>query len=84
VILAEIAPWMVGLLGAVLGGGLITALVAYRKSGPEVESISVGTMREVTEELRTEISRLKEENEKLIAEMSDLKTEIRALREEMR
>lgn len=50
----------------ILGGGMATAYVAFKKAGPEVESISVGTLRGVIEELRVELDRkdaqLKDQN----------------------
>lgn len=82
VIFAEVAPWMIGILGAILGGGLLTAIAAYRKSGPEVESISVGTMKVVTDELRTEVSRMKKENNRLNVQVDELRRDIQKLRRE--
>jgi ubiquinone biosynthesis protein UbiJ len=49
----------------ILGGGLIGAIAAFRKAGPEVESISVKTMRDVIAELRDELTRLSNENRRL-------------------
>lgn len=55
----------VAILTALLSGGGIGAIVAYRKAGPEVESISIKTMKEVITELRNELQRLQGENQKL-------------------
>lgn len=54
------------LISAIFGGGLVAALVAYRKAGPEVEALSVSTLKGVIEELRSELERkdkqIKEQN----------------------
>lgn len=53
-----IDPTGVGLLVAgLLGGGGVASLVAFRKAGPEMESVSVTTLRGVIEEMRTELER---------------------------
>jgi predicted transcriptional regulator len=70
----------IAILTALLGGGGIGAVVAYKKAGPEVESISVKTMREVIEELRLELGRLQGENKKLRETVRKL--EITALKAE--
>lgn len=41
----------------VLGGGVVGAYTAYRKTPVEVESISVATLRGVIDELRAELER---------------------------
>jgi len=61
------------ILAAVLGGGVISAIAAYRKSGPESEALTVATMKDVIEELRIEIARLAVENEKLKNEVKVMK-----------
>ena len=53
------------LVTVLLGGGVTGAIVAFRRAGPETESISVQTMRDVIAELRRELSRLSAENERL-------------------
>jgi hypothetical protein len=45
----------VSMVTAILGGGLVWALIAYRKVGPEIESISVEAMSTVIKDLRTEM-----------------------------
>ncbi len=45
------------IISFVFGGGLIGAVQAYRKTGPEIEAISVTTLRGVIEELREELER---------------------------
>lgn len=55
----------VALMTAVLGAGGIGSIVAFRKAGSEIESTSVATMREVIEELRNEVIRLRDENGRL-------------------
>ena len=55
----------VALVSTLLGGGVIGAVAAFRKAGPEVESISVATMKGVIAELRAELDRLAAENAKL-------------------
>jgi hypothetical protein len=58
VILATTDPApLVAIIAAILGGGGIGAIVAYRKAGPEVESISVNTLKGVIQEMRTELER---------------------------
>jgi hypothetical protein len=52
----------VALVTAVLSGGLVASFTAFRKAGPEVESISVATLKGVIEELRAELTRLASEN----------------------
>jgi len=63
---------------AVLAGlGGVGAWAAYRKSGPEAESITVGTLRGVIEELRTEVNRLSAEVEELRKENQELRRIVR-------
>src|SRR3954468_20518447 len=62
----------VALITTILGGGGLAAFAAFRKAGPESESVSVSTMKEVIAELRTETSRLSAENAKLRASVTSL------------
>lgn len=55
----------VGLIAAILGAGGIGAVLAFRKTSAEAEAVSVATLRGVIEELRVEVSRLREENNDL-------------------
>jgi uncharacterized coiled-coil protein SlyX len=48
---------LVPVVVAILSGGFVAAFAAYRKAGPEIESISVTTMRGVIEEMRAELER---------------------------
>lgn len=63
--IALIDPTFVGVVTVLLGGGVLSAIAVFKKAGPEVESISVSTMKDVIEELRNELSRLGEENRRL-------------------
>ena len=58
---------IVALLIALLSGGFVTAVAAFRKSGPESESISVATLRGIIEELRVETER----KDRIIRELSE-------------
>lgn len=53
---------LVALVTVILGGGILGAITAFKKAGPEVESISVTTLKGVIEELRNELTRLSNEN----------------------
>jgi hypothetical protein len=59
------SPELLALLGVLLGGGGVTAVVAFRKAGPESAAIATETLIKVNEELRREITRLSGEVEKL-------------------
>ncbi len=59
------SPELVALLGVLLGGGGVTAVVAFRKAGPESAAIATETLINVNEELRKEIARLSAEVAKL-------------------
>lgn len=61
---------LIALIAALGGAG---GWVAYRKSGPESESINVATMRAVISELREELTRLSKENDKLRDEVGKLR-----------
>lgn len=70
------------LIAAVLGAGGLGAVIAFRKTSAEAESVSVGTLRSVIEELRYEVERLRVENDRLreqIAEVPRLQRRMRAL-----
>jgi hypothetical protein len=70
------------LIAAILGAGGLGAIIAFRKTSAEAESVSVGTLRSVIEELRVEVERLRQENDNLrdqLAELPLLRERLRAL-----
>lgn len=54
---ASLDPGLVTVVGAVLTGGFVYAIVAYRKAGPEIAALGNKSLIEVNAELRTEITR---------------------------
>lgn len=58
-------PAVVGLLGILLGGGFLGAIVTFRKAGTESSAIAMESLIKVNEELRKELNRLNGEVEKL-------------------
>lgn len=57
-ILAAVDPTpLVALVSLILGGSGVGAIIAFRKAGPEVEAISVTTLRGVIQEMRDELER---------------------------
>jgi phage shock protein A len=86
-IFGELDPALTGLAGVVLSGGALGALVAFRKAGPENESLIARTLIEVNEELRKELDRkdkiicsLEKRMEHMRKEMESLEHDIAALR----
>lgn len=59
-------------IGGLLGAGGLGALLAFRKTSAEAESVSVGTLRSVIEELRVEVERLRIENDNLRDQLAEL------------
>jgi hypothetical protein len=72
----DLEALVIALLGA---GGIAGAVRAWRHSGPETESISVETMREVIGELRTELGRLADENRELHSQIAELRRTVAEL-----
>lgn len=54
-------PEWVSTVAVGLGGAMLGAAAAIRKSGPEAESIASQTLRSVIKELRAELSRREQE-----------------------
>lgn len=69
------------IIAAVLSGGLLSAYTAYRKAGPEVESIGVSTLRGVIEELREEILRKEKQIDALTRQAGEQSAQIAELRD---
>lgn len=69
---------LAALVTALLGGGVVAAVAAYRKAGPEAEGIATETLIKVVEELRIELSRRATEH---AAELAKRDNQIAALRE---
>lgn len=69
---------LAALVTALLGGGFIAAIAAYRKAGPEAEAIAAQTLIRVNEELRKELSRRATEH---AAELAHRDEQIATLRE---
>lgn len=67
---------LVALLVALLGGGGITAWTQFRKAPAEREQITVGTMGEVIDQLRSELARKEGELVQLRAEAAALRSEV--------
>lgn len=65
------------IIAAVLGAGGIGGIVAFRKAGPEMEATAVGTLRQVIDELRTEVERLRDENRQLRNMVERLEQDLR-------
>jgi hypothetical protein len=78
-IYAEIDPSIfAGVVTALLGGGALGAYAAWRKAGPEAESIAAKTLIAVNSELRAELAR---RDEAWATEMARKNEEIAACRE---
>ena len=75
---------VVGLVGLLLGGGFVFALIAAFKAKPERESISVNTLRGVIDELRSEAQRLRGVVDELEAEVASKNAQIRKQDEQIR
>ena len=50
-------PQVIALLGLLLGGGFLGAIVTFRKAGAESASIATKTLIAVNEELRRDLTR---------------------------
>lgn len=74
---------LTAIVGAILGGGLLTGIAAFRKAGPERENMTVDTLRGVIQELREEITRLSAEVEVLRKENKSLRRALSDLRKQM-
>lgn len=59
-------------VSTILGGGIIFAIAAYRKAGPEADAIAAKTLILVNEELRKELGRRDQEIARLTRRVSDL------------
>lgn len=56
----DFAPFAAAIT-VLLGGGIVWAAVAFRKAGPEIEAITVGTLKEVIAEVREDNAELRRE-----------------------
>lgn len=58
---------------------LTTGVVTWRKAAPQAEAITVDTARDLLTELRTELTRAREENAACVRVRESLETELRAV-----
>lgn len=72
------ATAVAAVVAALLGGGFIAAIAAWRKAGPEAEAIAAKTLIQVNDELRKELSRRAEESTLQLRQRDE---QISALRE---
>jgi len=82
-----ISTWIATVLGA---GGFITAIVALRKSGPEVRATETSTdiaisaeARELLAQVRQELERVQRERETLRNEVAELRVQLKSTRDEL-
>lgn len=80
---AEIDPFSSAVVATLLGGGFITAVVAWRKAGPEGESIAARTLIEVNQELRNELDRRDKLIDALERRLTHMREEIEGLEKEV-
>jgi hypothetical protein len=83
VIFAEIDPIASVAVATLLGGGLLGSVVAWRKAGPEGESIAARTLIQVNEELRTELDRRDKLIDALELRLTHMREEIEGLEREV-
>lgn len=69
--------FVIGAIATILGSGGLAAVLAWRRTGAETESITMATMQAVNQELRTELDR----RDRAYAE--DLARRDRAYREDL-
>lgn len=69
-------PEVVGLMGALLGGGFIGAVAAFRKAGAESSSVATQSLIAVNEELRRELARRDSELAKLRERLAVLEEKV--------
>jgi hypothetical protein len=82
---AEALPVIIGLLG--IAGLIFTALKYNRDDSTAVlnqQSIIVGEMKTLNDELRTTTTRLREERDGLQAQVAELTKQVEALQAELR
>lgn len=73
------SPEVLALLGVILGGGGVSAFVAFRKAGPESAAIATETLIAVNNELRSELARRDKEVERRDQEINELRERIAVL-----
>ncbi|HEY3435083.1 MAG TPA: hypothetical protein VGK41_05475 [Solirubrobacterales bacterium] len=84
IVLAAVDPAFTAIVGAVLGGGIIQAIVRYRKAGPEIDQVVSKTLIEVNEHLRKELELRDNEIDRLRKRLADLRRDFNALEDEFR
>lgn len=82
--LAAVDPAFTAIIGALLGGGIIQAIVRYRKAGPEIDQVVSKTLIEVNEYLRKELELRDAEIDKLRRRLADLRRDFNALEKDFR
>ena len=70
---------LVAVIVALLGGGGLAAWANFRKAPAEREQITVGTMGEVIDNLRSELARKESELVALRSEAAELREQVAAL-----
>jgi uncharacterized protein YlxW (UPF0749 family) len=84
-ILAAIDPTIItAMAAAILGGGFLTGIAIWRKSGPEAEQIVAATLIQVNEHLRKELELRDEEIERLRKRLTQLRADFNTLEDEFR
>jgi predicted nuclease with TOPRIM domain len=82
--LAAVDPAFTAIVGVLLGGGAIQAIVHYRKAGPEIDQVVSQTLITVNEHLRKELELRDVEIERLRKRLADLRKDFNALEDEFR